>query len=107
MYDKGIPVVAGTDMGMPGYSLYRELELYVEAGLTPMQALTTATITPAQVMNRATTTGSLTIGKDADLILVDANPLENISNIRKVSLVVKEGKVYQPKKLHAMVGFTE
>ncbi len=107
MFDRGIPIVAGTDMGMPGYSLYRELELYVQGGLTPMQALTTATITPARVMGKELKTGSLDIGKDADIIIVDANPLDNISNIRKVSTVIKNGKVYDPKKLHKMVGFTE
>ncbi len=107
MYDKGIPIVAGTDMGMPGYSLYRELELYVQGGLTPLEALTTATIIPATVMNKQNETGSVTEGKAADIILVDGDPLANIGNLRKVSVVIKGGKVYDPEKLHGMAGFVK
>ncbi len=105
LYDNGIPVVAGTDMGFPGYSLPRELELYVEAGLTPLQAIQTATITPAQVMNMDKVTGSIKTGKKADLIILDANPMTEIRNIRKVYSVIKEGQVYNPHTLHKMVGF--
>lgn len=107
LYDRGVPVVAGTDMGMPGYSLYRELELYVQGGLTPMQALRTATIIPATVMNKNLTSGSIAEGKDADLIIVDGDPLQSISNIRKVTTVMKGGKIYDPGKLHLMAGFSE
>ncbi len=105
LYDKGIPLVAGTDMGFPGYSLPRELELYVEAGLTPMQAIQAATITPAKVMQMDTMTGSVKVGKKADLIILDANPLTEIRNIRKVYQVIKEGQAYNPHVLHKMVGF--
>jgi hypothetical protein len=105
LYKAGVPIVAGTDMLIPGYSLYRELEMYVAAGLTPLEALQCATITPAKVMGRSSTTGSLTKGKDADIILVDGNPLTNISDIRKVSLVLKAGRSYDPTELHHMIGF--
>ena len=105
LYDNGITIVAGTDMGFPGYSLPRELELYVEAGLTPLQAIQTATITPAQVMKMEKTTGSIKAGKKADLIILDANPLTEIRNIRKVHTVIKEGQEYDPHVLHKMVGF--
>lgn len=107
LYDAGIPIVAGTDMGFPGYSLDRELELYVEAGLTPAQALKTATIVPATVMNVVKQTGSIEAGKQADLIIVDGDPLKNIRDIRKVSVVIKAGRIYDPVKLHQMVGFAK
>lgn len=105
LQEYGIPIVAGTDESFPGYSLYRELELYVQAGLTPMEALQAATITPARVMRMDTHTGSVSAGKDADLIVVDGNPLENIRDIRKVHLVFKQGIAYSPQALLALVGF--
>lgn len=105
MFHKGIPIVAGTDMGIPGYSLYRELELYVEGGLTPQEALQTATIIPARVLKRDAFSGSLAVGKDADLIIVDGDPLHDIHDIRKVQTVIKGDKIYDPGQLHRMVGF--
>jgi len=105
LYDKGITIVAGTDMGFPGYSVARELELYVDAGLTPLQAIQTATITPARVMNRDKQTGSIKEGKQADLIIIDGDPLQQIRNIRNVWMVIKEGQQYDPEVLHRMVGF--
>ncbi|MGZ3874586.1 MAG: amidohydrolase family protein [Mucilaginibacter sp.] len=105
LYDAGITIVAGTDQGFPGYSLDRELEIYVQAGLTPMQAIRTATITPAAVMKMDQQTGSIEAGKNADLVIVDGDPLTNIRDIRKVSTVIKGGRVYDPVKLHMMVGF--
>jgi imidazolonepropionase-like amidohydrolase len=107
LYDAGVPIVAGTDMGFPGFSVARELEIYVEAGLTPAQALKTSTITPAQVMGLGKQTGSITVGKNADIIIVDGNPLTNISNVRNVKVVIKGGKVYNPVTLHRMVGFSK
>jgi imidazolonepropionase-like amidohydrolase len=105
LYDKGVTIVAGTDMGFPGYSVARELELYVEAGLTPLQAIQTATITPARVMNRDKQTGSIKEGKQADLIIIDGDLLQQIRNIRNVWMVIKEGQQYDPGVLHRMVGF--
>ncbi|WPU95930.1 amidohydrolase family protein [Mucilaginibacter sabulilitoris] len=105
LYDVGVPVVAGTDMGFPGYSLDRELELYVAAGLTPAQALKTATIIPATVMKIDKQYGSVEAGKRADLIIIDGDPIKDIRDIRKVSLVIKDGIIYDPIKLHQMVGF--
>jgi hypothetical protein len=105
--DLGVPLVAGTDMGLPGYSLYRELELYVTAGLTPLQAIRAATIVPATVMKLDQQTGSLEAGKDADLILIDGNPLDDIKAIRKVTLVMKNGRVYGPSTMHKLAGFRE
>ncbi len=105
LHDQGIPIVAGTDMGFPGYSVARELELYVQAGLTPMEALQSATITPAIVMKMDRDYGSVRSGKVADLVILDADPLKDIRNVRKVWKVFKEGEVYEPGVLHRMVGF--
>ncbi|MFA6085618.1 amidohydrolase family protein [Mucilaginibacter sp.] len=107
LYDAGVPIVAGTDMGFPGFSVYRELELYVEAGLTPAQAIKTGTIIPAQVMGLDKKTGSIATGKNADIIIVDGNPLNNIRDIRNVRVVIKAGKVYDPSTVHKMVGFSK
>ena len=105
LYDDGICIVAGTDMGFPGYSVDRELELYVDAGLTPLQAIQTATIVPAVVMNEASITGSIENGKRADIVIVDGDPLQNIRATRKVVSVIKDGKVYNPAELHKVAGF--
>jgi imidazolonepropionase-like amidohydrolase len=105
LHDKGITIIAGTDMGFPGYSVARELELYVQAGLTPMEAIQTATIVPARVMNMDKQTGSVKAGKQADLVIIDGDPLKEIRNIRNVWMVIKEGQQYDPGVLHRMVGF--
>ncbi|HEY4323947.1 MAG TPA: amidohydrolase family protein [Mucilaginibacter sp.] len=107
LYDAGVPIVAGTDQGFPGFSLDRELELYVVAGLTPMQAIQTATITPAQVMKMDKQTGSIEAGKRADITIVDGDPLKNIREIRNVTQVIKAGELYDPMKLHLLVGFSK
>jgi imidazolonepropionase-like amidohydrolase len=107
LHDMGVPIVAGTDMGFPGYSVARELELYVEAGLTPLEALRTATVVPALVMKQAGVSGSLMPGRAADILLVDGDPLRHIRDIRRVKMVIKDGKVYDPARLHAMAGFTK
>lgn len=107
LHDMGVPIVAGTDMGFPGYSVARELELYVEAGLTPLEALRTATVVPALVMKQAGVSGSLMPGRTADILVVDGDPLHHIRDIRRVKMVIKDGKVYDPVRLHAMAGFSK
>ena len=106
MHDKGITIVAGTDMGFPGYSLHRELELYVAAGLTPLEAIRSATIVPARVMGMDGKFGSVEVNKNADLIIVNGNPLENIREIRKVEWVIKDGRVYEPGEMRGLAGFS-
>ncbi|HLX92566.1 MAG TPA: amidohydrolase family protein [Puia sp.] len=106
LHDNGITIVAGTDQGFPGFSVWRELELYVESGLTPGEALQTATIVPARVMHIDDRFGSVEAGKNADVVIDDADPLVSISNIRKISVVIKDGNVYDPVQLHRMVGFS-
>ncbi|MBS1525297.1 MAG: amidohydrolase family protein [Bacteroidetes bacterium] len=107
LHDAGVTIVAGTDQGFPGFSVPRELELYVQAGLTPADAIQTATITPAKVMKLDRSTGSIEEGKQADLIIVDGDPLKNIRDIRNVTAVIKGGKVYDPHTLHLLVGFSK
>jgi imidazolonepropionase-like amidohydrolase len=107
LHDAGVTIVAGTDQGFPGFSVARELELYVQAGLTPADAIQTATITPAKVMNTDKRTGSIDEGKKADIIIVDGDPLKNIREIRKVTTVIQGEHVYDPGTLHKLVGFSK
>lgn len=85
LFDNGIPIVAGTDNG----KIAQELSLYVEAGLTPLAALKAATIVPAKAMKMEHQSGSIEVGKNADLLLLDANPLENIKHIEKINTIIK------------------
>jgi imidazolonepropionase-like amidohydrolase len=105
LYRSGIPIVAGTDVSVPAHSLHRELELYVKAGLTPLEAIQTATLTPARVMKLENEVGTIEAGKRADIIILDANPLDNISNIRKVRFVVTQGRLFVCARLWESVGF--
>lgn len=105
LHRAGIPVVAGTDQGVPGYSVYREIELYVQAGMTPLEALQAATIVPARVMKVEKESGTVEAGKRADFDILDANPLENIHNIRTVKQVVANGILYDSAPLWKSAGF--
>jgi len=105
LHRAGVPVVAGTDVGVPGYTLHRELELYVKAGLTPLEAIQAATITPARVMKLENEVGTIEPGRRADLIILDADPLDNISNIRKVRFVMTQGRLFDCARLWQSVGF--
>jgi imidazolonepropionase-like amidohydrolase len=105
LHRAGVRIVAGTDQMVPGYSLYREIELYVEAGFTPMEALQAATIVPARAMKVDADSGSIEVGKRADLDILDANPLENVHNIRSVRSVVANGVLYETAPLWQSVRF--
>jgi imidazolonepropionase-like amidohydrolase len=105
LHAAGVPIVAGTDQTVPGFSVDREIELYVQAGFTPMEAIQAATLVPAQAMGMEKESGTIEVGKRADVILVDGNPLENISDIRKVAVVFTGGRMYQPAALRTSVGF--
>lgn len=107
LHDAGVTIVAGTDQGFPGFSVPRELELYVQAGLTPADAIQTATIIPAKVMKMDGYTGSINEGKKADIIIVDGDPLKNIRDIRNVTTVIRGEHVYNPGALHKLVGFSK
>ena len=103
MHEAGIPIVAGTDE-MPGFTLQRELELYVQAGLTPGESLQTATWNAAKVAGVLEDRGTIAPGKRADLILVDGDPTANIAAIRQVAMVLKGDTVYYPSEIHQALG---
>jgi imidazolonepropionase-like amidohydrolase len=105
LHRAGIPVVAGTDQTVPGYSLHREIELYVQAGFTPMEAIQAATIVPARVMGLDKELGTVEKGKRGDLILIDGNPLEDIHATRNVEYVITNGTMYHTAELWQSVGF--
>jgi imidazolonepropionase-like amidohydrolase len=105
LLDAGVPVVVGTDEGVPGHSVHREIELYVEAGFTPMQALQAATIVPARAMKLDRELGTLEKGKRADMVVLNANPLDNIRNIRSVRWTISDGRVYDAAALWKSVRF--
>lgn len=99
----GIPLVAGTD-GFAGFTLQRELELYVKAGIPPAEVLRIATWNGARYSRRLVDRGSIEPGKRADLILVEGDPTRNISDLRKVALVLQNGDAYYPDELYRELG---
>jgi Amidohydrolase family len=105
LHQAGIPIVAGTDQAIPGYSLHREIELYVEAGFTPLEALQSATIVAAKALGVEKESGSIEPGKRGDVLLLDADPLADIHNTRKVWRTVSAGAVYSPAPLWTSVDF--
>jgi hypothetical protein len=100
----GVPIVAGTD-GY-GYELVRELELYVKGGLTPAEALATATIAPARNVKADKRTGSIAVGKEADLLLVDGDPEKNIGDLRHVDQVMSDGYLMDGDALRTAAGYS-
>lgn len=103
MHAAGITMVAGTD-GTPGLALPRELERYVEAGLTPGEALYMATLGAARVAGVGDTLGSITPGKLADLVLVEGDPTRTIADLRRTRLVMKDGRLFDPDALFQAAG---
>lgn len=103
LHEAGIPIVAGTD-ALAGFALHRELELYVEAGIPPADVLRIATLGAARVMKKDAELGSVEPGKLADLILIDGDPLARISDVRRVTLTVKDGVVFDPAAVYATLG---
>lgn len=107
----GVEFLAGTDVGrpyiFPGFSLHDELGLLVEGGLTPMEALQTATLNPAKFFNRLDSLGTVERGKLADLVLLEANPLEDIGNTRRIAAVVVNGRYMPKSELQKMLSDTE
>jgi hypothetical protein len=103
LYDAGITIVAGTD-AQAGFTLHRELELYVDTGIPAPEALRIATLGAAKVMKRDQELGSVAPGKLADMILVDGDPATRIADIRRVVLTVKDGVTYDTAALWREVG---
>src|SRR5215469_6522581 len=111
MQRAGVGILAGTDTSnplcMPGFSLHDELGLLVKAGLTPMQALQAATLNPARFNNREQDLGTVEKGKIADLVLLDANPLDDISNTKRISAVIYGGRLFIRPDLDKMLADVE
>ncbi|MGH9746298.1 MAG: amidohydrolase family protein, partial [Candidatus Acidiferrales bacterium] len=104
----GVPFLAGTDTPagvdvLPGISLHLELQRFVAAGFTPMEALQTATINPARFLDKLSDFGTVEKGKIADLVLLDANPLDDIANTRKINAVFSNGRYYSRTQLDRML----
>ena len=94
-YKAGGKVLTGSDtsISIPGLSMQRELLLLIDSGFTPMQAITSATRENAQFLGKGNELGTITVGKVADLIVVGANPLEDIRNLRRIERVIQAGKL--------------
>jgi imidazolonepropionase-like amidohydrolase len=96
MHKAGVKVLAGSDFSdwalVPGVDLHNELTLLAETGFSPMEALQAATTLPAQFLGKSADFGSVEVGKIADLVLLDADPLEDISHTRKIHAVILGGK---------------
>jgi imidazolonepropionase-like amidohydrolase len=108
----GVPFLAGTDSApgvfiVPGFSLHDELGNFVEAGLTPMQSLQTATSNPAKFFGIEASTGSIDAGKSADLVLLRANPLADIHNTTQIEAVIANGHLYDRKALDNLLSQIE
>lgn len=107
MHRRGIPFLAGTDAPagydlVPGASIHRELQLFVRAGLTPLEALQTATINPAKYFGETAQWGTVAQGKRADLVVLAGNPLADIANTRRVMAVVADGRFFAPQALDSL-----
>ena len=107
MHRAGVPILAGTDLSLayvyPGFSLHDELAFLVEAGLPPLEALKAATIGPARFLGMEGTLGTVEAGRTADLVLLDADPLADIQNTRRISGVVVNGRWLGPEELKKML----
>jgi imidazolonepropionase-like amidohydrolase len=108
MHHAGIPFLAGTDTPpgvyiFPGFSLHEELERFVAAGFSPLEALQTATLNPAKFLGRENELGTIEKGKLADMVLLDANPLDDIRNTQKIAGVVANGRYFSRADLDNML----
>ncbi len=111
MYRAGVGILAGTDTGaffaVPGFSLHDELEELVKAGLTPTEALRAATLNPAIFLHKEKELGTVERGRVADLVLLEANPLEDIRNTRRINAVVANGRWLDRKALDELLAHAE
>lgn len=105
--DAGVPLMAGTDATeigpIAGFGLYHELQEFVQDGLTPYQALETATVNPSRYLRQSAQFGTIEVGKRADMVLLAENPMTDISNARKITGIVVRGRWLDEKALSAML----
>jgi imidazolonepropionase-like amidohydrolase len=107
LHEAKVPFLAGTDTPagvdvIPGVSLHRELERFVAAGFTPLEALQTATLNPAEFYNRQKDFGTVHVGALADLLLLEANPVNDITNTRKIAGVIADGRYLSKPELEKL-----
>ena len=103
MLPRGNRFLAGCDGSVPGFCLHDELRMLTEAGLSPLQAIQTATINPARLLGREATQGSVAAGRRADLVLLDADPLADIVNARRIAAVVVRGRLLSKTDIDRMI----
>ena len=107
MYRAGVPILAGTDtmnpQCFPGFGIHDELALLVDAGLSPLAALQAATRNAAEFMGQLHRRGTIEVGKTADLVLLEKDPLADVHNTRSIQAVVLSGKLYPRAALDAML----
>jgi imidazolonepropionase-like amidohydrolase len=111
MHKAGVNILAGTDVGepycMPGFSLHDELRRFVEAGISPVDALRSATYKPAEFLGLLDSLGTVEAGKLAEMVLLDANPLDDINNTTKINMVFTGGRVYRRPALDSILAAVE
>ncbi|HWT00628.1 MAG TPA: amidohydrolase family protein [Pyrinomonadaceae bacterium] len=110
LHKAGVTLMTGSDIAatrVPGFTLHDELALLVGAGLTPLEALRAATVTPARVMKKEKDLGTIEAGKLADLVLLDANPLDDIGNARRIRAVIVNGKLLDRAALDRLLAEAE
>src|SRR5262249_32764234 len=112
MHKKGVLFLSGTDTPagvhiFPGFSLHEELQRFVAAGFTPLEALQTATLNPARFFGLEDRFGAVESGKTADLVLLKANPLDDITNTQKIAAVILGGRYFSPKDLQSLLSEVE
>lgn len=103
LHRAGIVVLPGTD-AIPGFTLHRELELYVQAGMTPAEALQSATWVSAKVARVDADRGSIEVGKRADLVVLEGDPTQDIAAVRKPALVLTQGRIVSPEAVYGELG---
>lgn len=109
LHDAGVKLLAGTDASQPfvypGFSLHEELQLLVRSGLTPLEALRTATYNPAEYFSATDSLGTVAKGKVADMVLLDANPLVDIGNTRRIAAIIANGRLFDSTaRAHLLTG---
>jgi imidazolonepropionase-like amidohydrolase len=111
MKQAGVPFVIGTDTGRPwrmtGFNMHEALEETVRAGLTPLEAITAATSSAARLLRQDGEWGTITTGKRADLVLLDADPIVDIANTRQINSVVVNGRLLDRRALDEMLAKLE
>jgi imidazolonepropionase-like amidohydrolase len=107
LHDAGVPIALGSDAftlyGVPGEATFQELAIYVALGMTPYEALRTSTTAVARLLRMSDVTGTIRVGGAADLVLLDANPLADVSNVRRQAGVMLRGRWLSPESIRQML----